>query len=77
MGGRVAEGGVLLLRRMPTAVSGFLLHFVADFGVHAVVVALRHHAGHVVHGAGGHGFDAGVGHGGIEREAAPAAFASG
>jgi len=44
-------------------------------GRHAVVVALGHDAGHVVHGVGNHGLDALVGRHGVQCHTAPAADA--
>ena len=67
------QSGVAVFRAFPTGVVDVLLHFIARIGIHAVVIAFGRHARHVVHGAGGHGLDAGVADGGIERKTTEAA----
>ncbi|MNE31742.1 hypothetical protein D3C80_1253230 [compost metagenome] len=59
----------------PTLPAQLLQRLGTSLQSHAVVVALRHDAGHVIHGTGDHGFDALVDRDGAQRHAAPAADA--
>ena len=64
-----------LFRILPTLPAQLLQRLRALFEGHAIVVALGHDAGHVIHGAGHDGLDALVHGDGIQCHAAPAANA--
>ncbi|MNR02890.1 hypothetical protein D3C85_1187600 [compost metagenome] len=69
-------GRCTIFRVQPTLFAQLLEHLGALFEGHAVVVALGHDAGHVVHGAGDNCLDALVQGHGIQRHTAPTANAN-
>ena len=68
-------GGRPIFRIHPALPAQLLQRLRPLFECHAVVVALRHRAGHVIHGAGDDGLDAFVHRGGVQCHPAPAADA--